>query len=48
MLKVYRVIDKTEFINQYKKFVNGKSNFIEFTDITRVFIAEEWAKMYFK
>lgn len=41
------IINKYEFINQYKNLLNGKGGFTEFTDITRVFIAEKWASNFF-
>jgi asparagine synthase (glutamine-hydrolysing) len=48
ILHEWGLINKNNFINYYKDFLNGKSLFIEFTDITRVFIAESWARKYFK
>jgi len=41
------VIKKNEFISYYKDFLNGKGKYTEFTDITRVYIAEKWARNNF-
>jgi asparagine synthase (glutamine-hydrolysing) len=41
------IIDKVEFISYYRDFLEGKQGFMEFTDITRVFIAEKWARFFF-
>ena len=41
------VIDKNSFIQYYNDFLNGKGQYTEFTDITRVYIAEKWARNNF-
>lgn len=41
------VIDKKKFINYYNDFLKGKGKYTEFTDITRVYIAEKWARNNF-
>lgn len=41
------VIDKKAFIKYYCDFLAGKGKFTEFTDITRVYIAEKWARINF-
>lgn len=38
-------INDTLFLEYYEKYLNGSSN-IHFTDISRVFIAEKWAKLH--
>jgi asparagine synthase (glutamine-hydrolysing) len=41
------VIDKNSFIQYYNDFLTGKGQYTEFTDITRVYIAEKWARNNF-
>lgn len=41
------IINKNEFINYYNDFLSGKGQYTEFTDITRVYIAEKWARNNF-
>ena len=41
------VIDKNLFIQYYNDFLTGKGQYTEFTDITRVYIAEKWARNNF-
>jgi asparagine synthase (glutamine-hydrolysing) len=41
------IINKNEFINYYNDFLIGKGQYTEFTDITRVYIAEKWARNNF-
>src|ERR1035437_686717 len=40
------IIDKNLFLKYYDSFING-SHTIHYTDISRVYIAELWAKKYF-
>jgi hypothetical protein len=41
------IIDKDSFIHYYNDFLEGKGHYTEFTDITRVYIAEKWARNNF-
>ena len=41
------IIDKHSFTRYYNDFLTGKGQFAEFTDITRVYIAEKWARNNF-
>jgi hypothetical protein len=41
------VINKNQFINYYNDFLRGKGQYTEFTDISRVYIAEKWARNNF-
>jgi asparagine synthase (glutamine-hydrolysing) len=41
------VINKNQFINYYNDFLRGKGQYTEFTDISRVYIAEKWARINF-
>lgn len=41
------IIDKDSFIHYYNDFLEGKGYYTEFTDITRVYIAEKWARNNF-
>jgi asparagine synthase (glutamine-hydrolysing) len=41
------IINKREFANYYSRFLSGKGQSTEFTDVTRVYIAEQWAKNHF-
>jgi asparagine synthase (glutamine-hydrolysing) len=41
------VIDKNSFIHYYKDFLTRKGRYTEFTDISRVYIAEKWARKNF-
>lgn len=41
------IIDKHAFIEYYNDFLLGKGQYTEFTDITRVYIAEKWARNNF-
>jgi asparagine synthase (glutamine-hydrolysing) len=42
------IIDKKSFLQYYNDFLSGKGHYTEFTDITRVYIAEKWAQNIFK
>jgi len=41
------IINKNDFIRYYNDFLSGKGQYTEFTDITRVYIAEKWARSNF-
>ena len=41
------IIDRHAFIHYYNDFLLGKGQYTEFTDITRVYIAEKWARNNF-
>ena len=41
------IINKNDFIRYYNDFLSGKGQYTEFTDITRVYIAEKWARINF-
>jgi asparagine synthase (glutamine-hydrolysing) len=41
------IIDKHSFIQYYNDFLERKGHFTEFTDISRVYIAEKWARNNF-
>ena len=40
------IIDQKMFIEYYNAFLNGSRN-IHYSDISRVFITEKWARNYF-
>lgn len=41
------IIDKHSFNHYFNDYLTGKGQFTEFTDITRVYIAEKWARINF-
>jgi len=47
ILDDYGIIDKNEYLIAYNSFINGNSN-LHYNDLTRVYLAELWAKKFIK